>query len=149
MNVRTPDRRHPRPLIAAYSCIACVAAAVLLVGCAAGSGGGPVVTGQASDVGSTALQPLATAAAQLFNKRHPGADVQVSGGGSLAGLNAVTTKQADIGNSDVYADPATYPDPTLTDHLVCVVPFVMIVHPAIPVLSLKRDDIIKIFSTMV
>ncbi len=87
-------------------------------------------------VGSTALQPLATAAASLFQKQHPQVQIEVQGGGSLSGLKAVTSQQADIGDSDVYADPAIYSDPNLTDHIVCVIPFAMVVAPDIPVLSL-------------
>jgi phosphate transport system substrate-binding protein len=121
--------------------------AALLAGCAGGPGAGAPVTGHVLAVGSTALQPLVTKAAQLFNQQHAGAQVEVQGGGSLAGLGAVTSQKADIGDSDVYADPATYPDPTLTDHLVCVVPFVMIANQDVTLPSLSRDGIIKIFST--
>src|SRR5262249_46083311 len=97
--------------------------------------------------GSTALQPLATQAAKLFAQRYPRVSVTVNGGGSLAGLSAVTSRQADIGNSDVYADPAVYPDPELTDHLVCVIPFVMIANHDVSVSNLPKQDIIDIFST--
>jgi len=97
--------------------------------------------------GSTALQPLATSAATLFQKQYSQAKVTVRGGGSLLGLKAVTARQVDIGNSDLYADPALYPDPNLTDHIVCVVPFTMIVNLDVSVASLQRQQIIDIFST--
>jgi phosphate transport system substrate-binding protein len=98
-------------------------------------------------VGSTALQPLVTAAAQLFTQQHPNVQIEVRGGGSVAGLVAMANHTADVGDSDIYADPATYPDPTISDHLVCVTPFVMIVNLGVSLTSLKHDDIIKIFST--
>jgi phosphate transport system substrate-binding protein len=59
----------------------------------------------------------------------------------------VTSNQADIGNSDLYADPAMYPDPNLTDHIVCVVPFAMIINPDVPLKALTSQQIIDIFST--
>jgi phosphate transport system substrate-binding protein len=105
------------------------------------------LSGTVTLAGSTALQPLATQAAQLFVAQYPHIHVTVKGGGSLAGLGAVTTHQADIGDSDVYADPALYPDPNLTDHLVCVIPFVMIVNRDINVATLRKQDIIDIFSS--
>jgi ABC-type phosphate transport system substrate-binding protein len=95
------------------------AVAVLLVALAALSGcSSPIgssttsLSGHVLVVGSTALQPLVTQAAQLYQQQQPGVSVQVQGGGSLLGLQAVTSHQADIGDSDVYADPAQYPDPT-------------------------------------
>lgn len=98
-------------------------------------------------VGSTALQPLASAARDLFQKQYPLVHIDVEGGGSLQGLAAVTSHKADIGNSDVYADPAIYPDPNLTDHIICVIPFTMVVNPQIHITSLTSQQIIDIFST--
>jgi phosphate transport system substrate-binding protein len=105
------------------------------------------LSGSVTLAGSTALQPLATQAAQLFMSQYPHIRVSVKGGGSLAGLGAVTNHQVNIGDSDVYADPALYPDPNLTDHLVCVIPFVMIVNRDINVTTLRKQDIIDIFSS--
>lgn len=98
-------------------------------------------------IGSTALQPLTSAAAALFDQQHPGSHIVVQGGGSLSGLNAVTGHKADIGDSDVYADPAVYPDPNLTDHIVCVIPFTMIINPDVSISSLTTQQLIDIFST--
>ncbi|TMC15319.1 MAG: phosphate ABC transporter substrate-binding protein [Chloroflexi bacterium] len=98
-------------------------------------------------VGSTALQPLASVVRDLFQKQYPQVHIDVQGGGSLQGLNAVTSHQADIGDSDVYADPAIYPDPNLTDHIICVIPFTMVVNPEVHIPSLTSQQIIDIFST--
>lgn len=48
-------------------------------------------------VGSTSIQPFAAELAQAFNKTHPEAKVRVQGGGSTAGLQALTNGIADIG----------------------------------------------------
>jgi phosphate transport system substrate-binding protein len=107
----------------------------------------PLLSGHLLIVGSTALQPLTSLAASQFEKDHPQVHIEVRGGGSLFGLNAVTSQQANIGSSDVYADPALYPDPNLTDHIICIVPFSMIVNPDLPLSSLTRQDIVDIFTT--
>lgn len=125
-----------------------LAALMMLSSCAGPINAPPnAVSGHVVAVGSTALQPLVTQAAQLFQQEQPGVTVDVQGGGSVLGLQAVTTHKADIGDSDIYADPAQYPDPNLTDHLVCVVPFAMIVNPDVTVTSLTQDQIVGIFST--
>ena len=116
-------------------------------GCAQTGGTAADLSGHILVVGSTALQPLAAAAASLFQQQHPHAHIEVQGGGSLAGLQSLINHQADIGNSDVYADPAVYPDPNMTDHIVAVVPFTMIVGPGVTITSLTQQQIIDIFST--
>ena len=121
--------------------------AMLLVGCGEGAAGTASIQGKIVAVGSTALQPLINAAAPLFQKKYPQAQVIVQGGGSIFGLNAVNNHQADIGDSDLYADPATFSDPTLTDHLICAIPFTIVVGSAIPVTTLTHQQIIDIFST--
>jgi phosphate transport system substrate-binding protein len=124
-----------------------LALTLALAGCDAGSTTANP-SGRLTVDGSTALQPLATQAAASYMNQHPTAKIDVSGGGSLHGLSDVTSHKVDIGDSDVYADPGTYPDPTLTDHLVAVVAFTMIVNPDVTkVASLTTDQIIGIFST--
>jgi phosphate transport system substrate-binding protein len=128
-------------------CAIALLSSFVLSACSGPTNAASNLSGHVRAAGSTALQPLVAQAAQLFMQEHPAVQIDVAGGGSLSGLNAVTGQQADIGDSDVYADPATYPDPRLTDHLVCVVPFAMMVNPDVTVPSLTRDQIIKIFST--
>ncbi|HKF37921.1 MAG TPA: phosphate ABC transporter substrate-binding protein [Ktedonobacteraceae bacterium] len=123
--------------------------AILLVGCGipgVGTGGNGDPSGHVHIVGSTALLPLVTQAADLFRQHYPGVKMDVAGGGSITGLKAVTNHQADIGDSDIYADPALYPDPNLTDHIVCVNTFALIVDPHIPLSSLTTQQIIAIFT---
>lgn len=120
---------------------------LILTGCAGQTQQTQDVSGHIKISGSTALLPLVTAASQAFQKQHPGAKIDVSGGGSLNGLQAVTAGKVNIGNSDIYADPATFPDPNLTDHIVCVTPFVMIVNRDVTIDSLSRQQIIDMYST--
>jgi len=120
---------------------------LFLTGCAGSVGTPPELSGHLLVVGSTALQPLATAAATLYHRQHPEVQIEVQGGGSLVGLDAVTNQKSGIGDSDIYADPAVYPDPNLTDHIVCVIPFTMVTGPGVTVTSLTPQQIIDIFST--
>ncbi|HTK11746.1 MAG TPA: phosphate ABC transporter substrate-binding protein [Ktedonobacteraceae bacterium] len=105
------------------------------------------LSGHITIAGSTALQPLAAQAATLFQKLHPNVHIEVQGIGSIKGLQEVTSNKINIGTSDIYADPALYPDPNLTDHIVCVIPFAMIVNPDISLPSLTPQQVIDIFST--
>jgi phosphate transport system substrate-binding protein len=131
----------------ALGMVALLGLAALLTGCAGNRAATSTVSGQGTAAGSTALQPLVTSAAKLFHQQYPQAQIDVAGGGSKSGLQQVSSGKVDIGDSDIYADPAEYPDPNLTDHLVCVIPFAMIVNPGVTVPTLTRDQIIKIFST--
>jgi phosphate transport system substrate-binding protein len=129
--------------------------ALLLIGCGTlgGSNGaltshntGGDINGNIRIVGSTALLPLAAKAADLFHRLHPAVQVVAKGGGSITGLNAAANHQAEIGDSDIYADPVLYPDPNLTDHIICVVAFTMIVDPQVNISSLTTRQILAIFT---
>jgi len=104
------------------------------------------LTGQVHIVGSTALLPLAAKAVDLFHQRHPNVEIDAQGGGSITGLKAVTSYQADIGDSDISADPALYPNADLTDHIVCMSAFTLIVNPQVTVASLTTQQVIDIFT---
>jgi phosphate transport system substrate-binding protein len=121
--------------------------AIFCSGCTGAADAQQEPTGHIMIDGSTALQPLVATAAKLFHRQHPQTTITVNGGGSVSGLKDVTSGKSNIGNSDIYADPALYPDPNLTDHIVCVVPFTMIVNPQVTVTSLTQQQIIDIFST--
>jgi phosphate transport system substrate-binding protein len=121
---------------------------VLLAACATPfSSASSPLSGHIKVDGSTALQPLVSKAATLFEQTYPQVHVDVGGGGSVTGLNDVTSQKVDIGDSDIYADPATYPDPNLTDHLVCVIPFTMIVSSDVTIPNLTTAEIVNIFAT--
>lgn len=123
---------------------------VLLVSCGVyQNGSGPAAstpTAQVNIVGSTTLLPLVAKAADLFSQQHPDIKINAQGGGSLAGLDAVIHHQADIGDSDISADPNKYSDPNLTDHIVCETIFTLIINPQIPISSLTTQQASSIFT---
>lgn len=106
------------------------------------------ISGSATAVGSSALQPLAERAAEMFMEKNIDAKIQVQGGGSGTGLKQVAEGACEIGNSDVFAaeklpaDQAT----TLVDNKVCVVGFATVTNPKVKVDNLTGQQLIDIFT---
>ena len=98
-----------------------------------------------SAAGATALQPLVKIAGDEFMTKNPGVQVNISGGGSMTGLNNVASGAIDIGNSDV---PVTVElkDAGLVDHQVCVAPFLLIVNKDVTVDNLTQAQAADIFT---
>ncbi len=76
--------------------------------------------------GSTALQPLAAAVADVYQQKCSGASISIGGGGSSTGLKNAQDGSSTIGNSDVFADKTQFPG--LIDHQVAAVVFSVVVN---------------------
>ena len=80
----------------------------------------PVLSGQKQTIkisGSTTVLPIVQKAADQYMKAHPDADIQVSGGGSGVGVQAIGAKTVDIGMSSrevTAAEKAKYPSFVIT-----------------------------------
>ncbi|RJE84694.1 phosphate ABC transporter substrate-binding protein [Paenibacillus sp. 1011MAR3C5] len=98
--------------------------------------------------GSSALQPLVDQASKAFMDANSGVTIQVQGGGSGTGLTQVSEGQADIGNSDVYAEEKLDADKSaeLVDHQVAVVAMAAVVNPKVNVDTLTKQQLIDIFT---
>ncbi|MFF2888471.1 phosphate ABC transporter substrate-binding protein [Paenibacillus sp. NPDC057967] len=98
--------------------------------------------------GSSALQPLVDQASKAFMDANSGVTIQVQGGGSGTGLTQVSEGQADIGNSDVYAEEKLDADKSaeLIDHQVAVVAMAAVVNPKVNVDTLTKQQLIDIFT---
>ncbi|MHA0857426.1 phosphate ABC transporter substrate-binding protein [Paenibacillus sp. CMAA1364] len=109
------------------------------------------ISGSILAVGSTALQPLVEQVGQKFmaDARYSGVAVQVQGGGSGTGLTQVSGGQADIGNSDVFAEEKlkeTEKANELVDHQVAVVAMATVANKDIGVDSLNKQQLVDIFT---
>ncbi|HEY8346675.1 MAG TPA: phosphate ABC transporter substrate-binding protein [Symbiobacteriaceae bacterium] len=126
----------------AAALLACVLA-LGLAGCGAKEPPPGALTGKVSISGSTALLPLAKAAKELFEEKHEWVTINVSGGGSFSGLNQVSTGAVDIGMSDIEAPPEMAEG--LVEHRVSISPFVIVIHPDLPVENLTLEQAAQIF----
>jgi phosphate transport system substrate-binding protein len=94
--------------------------------------------------GSTALQPLASAAGEQFMNTNSKVSIQVNGGGSGTGLSQVSQGAVQIGNSDVFAEEKNISG--LVDNKVAVVGMTAAVNPKVGIKDIKKDDLIKVFT---
>jgi phosphate transport system substrate-binding protein len=105
------------------------------------------LSGKLTIGGSTALQPLAAAAAQQFMEKHPDVQIQVQGGGSGTGLSQVAKGTFDIGMSDYFAESKEGIDAgELTDHKVAVVGMTAAVNSEAGIKDISQQDLIKVFT---
>lgn len=94
--------------------------------------------------GSTTIQPIAEVAAEEFHAKHPQDDVLVSGVGSSAGIENVSTGTSDIGTSSRELKDGEL-KLGLVDTPVAYDAIAVIVNPANPVSSLSKAQVKAIF----
>lgn len=124
--------------VAGWASAGLVAGPAVLAGC---------VGGNATASGSTALQPLAQKASTDYHAQCAGANINVSGGGSSAGLSNVNSGTSDIGDSDVPATAAPgVNQANLQDHQVAIVVFTVVANNAAGVGNLTTQQVQDIFS---
>ena len=94
--------------------------------------------------GSTTILPIAEVAAEMFHKQHPELNVLVSGVGSSAGIENVTSGTSDIGTSsrDLKPEEETL---GLVDTPIAYDAIAVIVHPSNPANSLTKQQVKDIF----
>ncbi|HPR77335.1 MAG TPA: phosphate ABC transporter substrate-binding protein [Candidatus Limiplasma sp.] len=109
------------------------------------------VSGTVTAAGSSALLPLAQAAADAFMEKNPDCSIVVNGGGSGQGLKQVADGAVDIGNSDVFAEQKLDADAakTLVDHKVCTVTMAAVVNKALGVSNLTTEQLTDIFTAKI
>ena len=105
-----------------------------------------VAAGSITAVGSTALQPLAEAAAEQYTAEYTNVQISVQGGGSGTGLSQVSQGAVQIGNSDLFAEEKDIDPANLVDNRVCVVGMGPIVNADCGVTDVKLEDLKAIFT---
>jgi len=109
----------------------------------------PVSTGQRQTIkisGSTTVLPIVQKAADEYMASHPDADIQVSGGGSGVGIQAIGAKTVDIGMSSrevTTAEMAKYPAFVVTT--VAQDGIAVVVNPANEIQYITLDQIKDIY----
>jgi len=111
------------------------------------------LSGKVLAVGSSALQPLVDQASQKFmaDSKYSGITVTVQGGGSGTGLSQVSDGQAQIGNSDIFAEEKFTGDDAskaqeLVDHQVAVVAMAAVTNKDVGASSLTKNQLVSIFT---
>ncbi len=113
-------------------------------GVATPTGAYTCVQGSITANGSTALQPLATKVAALYQGKCSGGQVNVGPGGSKVGLSNAESGSAQVGDSDVFASSS---QSDLVDHQVAVVVFALAVNPDVTgVTTLSSSQISDIYT---
>lgn len=109
----------------------------------------PVSTGQKQTIkisGSTTVLPIVQKAADQYMATHPDADIQVSGGGSGVGIQAIGAKNVDIGMSSrevTKAEMAKYPAFVVTP--VAQDGIAIVVNPVNTIQYITLDQIRNIY----
>jgi phosphate transport system substrate-binding protein len=92
--------------------------------------------------GSTSVQPFAEKLAEIYMHRHPGARIDVQGGGSSAGIYAATHGAADLGAS---SRELLGPEKKLIQIPIAYDGIAVIVHPSNPLTNITLAQIRQIF----
>ena len=101
-------------------------------------------TDEVTVTGSTTILPIAEVSAEMFKEAHPDVKVLVSGVGSSAGIESVSTGSSDIGTSSRDLKPEEE-DLGLIDTPIAYDAIAIIVNPDNPVESLTTQQIKAIF----
>jgi phosphate transport system substrate-binding protein len=93
--------------------------------------------------GSTSVQPFAEKLAEIYMHRQPGARIDVQGGGSSAGIYAVTHGASDLGAS---SRELLGEERKLIEIPIAFDGIAVIVHPSNPLTNISLAQIRKIFT---
>ncbi|MBM4295597.1 MAG: phosphate ABC transporter substrate-binding protein [Deltaproteobacteria bacterium] len=93
--------------------------------------------------GSTSVQPFAEKLAEIYMQQHPQMRIDVQGGGSSAGIYAVSNGACDLGASSRELVPA---EKHLLEIPIAYDGIAVIVHPSNPLTNLRLEDLRALFT---
>lgn len=112
----------------------------MMSACSRSSGSATIVAG------STSVQPYAEVLAEEYMVLNPGAEIDIQGGGSSAGITAAQTHSADIGMSSRALEEA---EKKLSYVEIAKDGLVLIVNPKNPIQNLTIDQVCDIYSAAI
>jgi phosphate transport system substrate-binding protein len=147
--MNTMKRENSSQVFVMLGLAAVLIAAIAVAGCMDSGSKTPVtISKQTIKIsGSTTVLPIVQKAADQYMTAHPEADIQISGGGSGVGIQAIGAKTVDIGMSsrEVTKDElAKYPSFVVTS--VAQDGIAVIVNPANGIQNITLDQIRDIYS---
>jgi phosphate transport system substrate-binding protein len=102
------------------------------------------LSGTITVAGSTSVQPFSEVLAQEFIKNHPGVKIDVQGGGSSQGIQAVTGGAADIGASSRELKPDEKAS-GLVETTIALDGIAVIVHPSNQINEITLNDLKDVY----
>jgi phosphate transport system substrate-binding protein len=94
--------------------------------------------------GSTSVQPFAELVAEIYQRHHPGVEINVQGGGSTAGIRAVENHICHIGMCSRHLNPDEAS--RFNAIPIAIDGIVLVVHPSNPVDNLTLEQARDIFA---
>lgn len=102
------------------------------------------VSGKVTVAGSTSVQPFSDVLAEEFSKKNPDAEINVQGGGSSEGIEAVISGAADIGSSSRELKPEEASQ-GLKEYKIALDGVAVVVNSSNKINELKIEDIRNIY----
>lgn len=102
------------------------------------------LSGTITVAGSTSVQPFSDVLAEEFIKKHPGAQINVQGGGSSQGIQAAVSGAANIGASSRELKPEEKSQ-GLVETTIALDGIAVIVHPSNPVAEIALDELRNVY----
>lgn len=99
--------------------------------------------GTINEAGSTSVQPLAELMANSFMQKYPQVTVNISGGGSSAGIKAVAAGTVDIGAA---SREILINEPDLITYCIARDGVAIVVHESNVLTNISIEDVAKIYS---
>ncbi|MGP8204109.1 phosphate ABC transporter substrate-binding protein [Methanoregula sp.] len=97
--------------------------------------------------GSTTVLPIAQAVADAYEQAHPEANIQVSGGGSGVGIQAIINQKVDIGmSSNTISAAQQAQDPNMNIITIAHDGIAIIVNPSNTIQSISLAQVKQIYS---